>query len=357
MSKFDNFKTLKSKAKNNAVHLSVSDIPICPIIHHPSAPNLHMVKKIDLATPKNRLSKEASDIRFKIDNIDHEFLKEEDKQITNLDLEEENWEKLKTEMSVNKSSSKLSQTQILKSVKSPLTRTKVKPSRSLDASPLRLNKKKTPSTLKKADHKNVKIKNINKFINKPNGASKPTTIKKNINHSRSTSVSTPVRGSHTRNKSVDRPIKTMSAKQKQILHFNTNIKKSIDKAFVDLQSMFGRELNNLEGVYSNFSEEDKKNLIGGMLTFVLQMKNENKETKSKSDSMKKEVDNKSKIILALNKDIKLLKSQLLKAQKNVKAAPSTTTYSRHNRASSLVGTKKKGTDEDLRKSTPNRQRK
>ena len=46
--------------------------------------------------------------------------------------------------------------------KSPLR--KVKPCKSLDVSPLRLNKKLTPVRLKKTNQ-NIRIKNINKFIN------------------------------------------------------------------------------------------------------------------------------------------------------------------------------------------------
>lgn len=370
MSNLDNFKTLLNKPQKDYSVLSFSDMAIYPIIHFPSCPNLRHPPLDDLHL-SSKMIKEASEARIRLDHIDEEILINNDKLITNLqldqvDVEDVNWEKLKTEMSAIPRLTNPPKSKIIKN-KSPLRISKIKPSKSLEASPLRLNKKLTPVRLKKPNQ-NIKIKNINKFINKPHQRN-PPTIKQNnnfsktqllkkptINHSRSTSVSTPNNRTmiRTKNNSVEKKVRPFGKTQrggKGIIRFGPNALKNIDKTIVDLQSMFGQKMDNVEAVYQNMGENDIKNILSTLLGLVNELKTEVKSEKSKADTMKKELDSKNKLINNANKEITKLKEQIKKkeiANNNIQKV----SYSKHNRAISLAassGMKKcKDSEENLK---------
>lgn len=372
MSNFDKYRTLLNKPQKDNSVLSFSDMAIYPIIHFPSCPNLKHPPLDDLHL-SSKMIKEASEARIRLDHIDEEILINNDKLITNLqldqvDVDEVNWEKLKTEMSAIPRLANPPKSKNTKD-KSPLRASKIKPSKSLEASPLRLNKKLTPVRFKKPNQ-NIKIKNINKFINKPhqrnppshaikqtNNFSKTQLLRKpTINHSRSTSVSTPNNRTmiKKKNNSVDKKVRPFGKTQKGgkgIIHFGPNSLKNIDKTIADLQSMFGQKMDKVEAVYPNMDENDTKNILSTLLGLVYELKTAVKTEKSKADTMKKELDSKNKILNNANKEITKLKEQIKKKEivnNNVQKV----TYSRHNRAISLAassGMKKcKGSEENLK---------
>ena len=335
MSYFDNFKTLITKPQKEHSVLSFNDTKIYPIVHFPSCPNLsHPVpEKLRFS---EHIIKEASEARIRLDHIDQEILINNDKLITNLqldqvDMEDTDWEKLKTEIS---SVPRLTANKKIKKDKSPLR--KIKPCKSLDVSPLRLNKKLTPVRLKKTNQ-NIRIKNINKFINKPNQRnsnqsqstfSKTTSLcRPTYSHTRSTSVST--QNNRTMNKSIEK------IKQKNILRFGPSSIRNHDKTFTELQSLFGNKLDNIDNKYSSLSEVDKKSLISTLLGIVYELKTEIKTMKSKNDTMKKELDTNKKQITSSNKEISKLKSQIEKLNKANNSTVKKPTYTKHKRTHSV----------------------
>lgn len=341
MSYLDNFRTLITKPQKDHSVLSFNDTKVYPIVHFPSCPNLsHPVpEKLRFS---DRIIKEGSEARIRLDHIDEEILINNDKLITNLqldqvDMENANWEKLKTEMSA---APRLTANKKIKKDKSPLR--KVKPCKSLDASPLRLNKKLTPVRLKKTNQ-NIKIKNINKFINKPNQRnsnqslcqstfSKTSLLRKpTYTHTRSTSVST--QNNKTMNRTTNKSIEKI--RTKNILCFGPSSIRNHEKTFTELQNLFGSKLDNIDNKYSSLTEVDKKSLITTLLGIVYELKTEIKTIKAKNDTMKKELDTNKKQITASNKEITKLKSQIEKLNKSNNNSVKKPTYTKHKRTHSV----------------------
>ena len=361
MSHLNNFRTIfYNQSKKDYSIISFSDTKIYPIAHFPSCPNLrHPVpEKISIA---EYIIKEASEARIRLDHIDEEILINNDKLITSVeldqvDMEDTAWEKLKTEIS---GAPKVPVKIMKKNTKdkSPLRKTKA--CKSLDASPLRFTKKVTPVRMKKTNP-NIKVKNINKFINKPKNKTSSATLqmgtmsktsllrKPTYTHTRSTSVSTQNNKTMNRtNYSVEKIVRPFNNKTpkttKNIIHFGSSAIRNHEKTFTELQSLFGQKLDNVDNKYNDLSEVDKKTLISTLLGIVYELKTEAKISKTKCDSMKKEIESNKKMMNSTNKEVTKLKEQLKKAEKANQSIKSSTikkpVYTKHNRTHSVEITK------------------
>ena len=361
MSHLNNFRTIfYNQPKKDYSIISFSDTKVYPIVHYPSCPNLrHPVpEKVSIA---EHIIKEASEARIRLDHIDEEILINNDKLITSVeldqvDMEDTTWEKLKTEIA---GVPKLQSKTIKKTIKDKSPLRKSKACKSLDASPLRLTKKTTPVRMKKTNP-NIRVKNINKFINKPNKASSTTLHNGNMSktsllrkptytHTRSTSVSTQNNKTMNRtNYSVEKIVSPFTNKTpkaaKNIIHFGSSSIRNHEKTYTELQSLFGQKLDNVDNKYNALTEVDKKTLISTLLGIVYELKTEAKISKTKCDTMKKEIEAHKKMMNSTNKEINKLKEQLKKAEKanqnNKTSSIKKPVYTKHTRTHSVEITNK-----------------
>ena len=76
--------------------------------------------------------------------------------------------------------------------------------------------------------------------------------------------------------------------------FITNkINKSIDRRMLDLETMFGKSLNNVDNAVNNLSSEDNMTLIKNLLALILDLKKDNNEYKLKTEKELNKKDNNS----------------------------------------------------------------
>ena len=167
-------------------------------------------------------------------------------------------------------------------------------------------------------------------------------------HTRSTSVSTQNNKTMNRtNYSVEKIVRPFNNKTpkatKNIIHFGSSAIRNHEKTFTELQSLFGQKLDNVDNKYNDLSEVDKKTLISTLLGIVYELKTEAKISKTKCDSMKKEIESNKKIMNSTNKEVTKLKEQLKKAEKANQSIKSSTikkpVYTKHNRTHSVEITK------------------
>ena len=215
----------------------------------------------------------SSDSKISLDNLGEEILNtNNDNLIINLKLEEpnssyiiKNRKKKVKEKNKNDSFTKLNS-----------ITNKNMLSKSVNISLLNKTKKKNYKLENKQQNNHLKIKNVNKFINKP------SNIK--INSSEISFFS-----------------KSKNTKYK----FPKNIN-NIDKVFIEYQNIFGQNFERIENIYDNMTELDKKNCILSLINYISELKKSHKDIQERYEEMKKQNENKEKLIKDVNKQINIL---------------------------------------------------
>ena len=202
----------------------------------------------------------------------------------------------------------------------------------------------------KIKNKNMCIKNIDQFINKPNDAKKNGNIKLLISP---LSKPSPIRFKHTKklvknhefHKSQEKLMlginnndsmslhsnskidlsksfvhgKTLQLKQSNYMHFpSKSIIKNQEKVIIELQKLFGDKMQLNNETYKNMTDLDKINSINFLLETIKEMNNINKTNKSKIDGYKALNENKEKQLKEYKNEIKNLKKDNYKLNKLVK---------------------------------------
>ena len=295
---YNNFKTILMQSKKNSELNSFREIQIHNNYQYNSATQLTKRYYLDNNYIFDILKIKESVERNNIENIEDELLLNNDKLISNLQIEP-NFTDENLTLVFNNTISNFSKL----NNKNALLKTKKK-NYSLHINTIGLKKtSKKNSLFPKSPHINIKLKNINKFINKP--------LKEKINHSYDKSE----HNKHIRAKSSTFHNKENKAKlnfhniylskTKSNFHFPKNIK-NIQKNYNDLQNIFGEKLDKSNIIYEQMTELDKKNCISSLLQLIKELKKNNDLLKESNDYFKKENDNKTKNIKNLNKEIKLL---------------------------------------------------
>ena len=215
----------------------------------------------------------SSDSKISLDNLGEEILNtNNDNLIINLKLEEpnssyiiKNRKKKVKEKNKNDSFTKLNS-----------ITNKNMLSKSVNISLLNKTKKKNYKLENKQQNNHLKIKNVNKFINKP------SNIK--INSSEISFFS-----------------KSKNTKYK----FPKNVN-NIDKVFIEYQNIFGQNFERIENIYDNMTELDKKNCILSLIYYISELKKSHQDIKERYEEMKKQNENKNKLIKDANKQINIL---------------------------------------------------
>ena len=214
------------------------------------------------------------------------------------------------------------------------------------------NGKKNKSSNK---NKNICVKNVDQFINKPNEhrrtsnktnksimmtpISNKTSMRINNNkkifknnefHSSQRSfinfnndsislASTSrldISKSYIRGRSM--PSMKSNRSQSNLRLPNKSITKNQDKIIIELQKLFGDKITLTEDIYHNLTELDKKNCINFLLEVVKEMNNTNKINKAKTDGYKQIIESKEQDIKNLKNEIKELKKENIKLNKIIK---------------------------------------
>ena len=210
------------------------------------------------------------------------------------------------------------------------------------------NGKKNKSSNK---NKNICVKNVDQFINKPNEhrrtsnktimmtpisnkASNRINNKKifknnefhssqrsflNFNNDSISLASTSrldMSKSYIRGRSM--PSMKSNRSQSNLRLPNKSITKNNDKVILELQKLFGDKLQLSEDIYQNLTEVDKKNCINFLLEAVKEMNNTNKINKAKTDGYKQIIESKEQDIKNLKNEIKELKKENIKLNKIIK---------------------------------------
>ena len=189
--------------------------------------------------------------------------------------------------------------------------------------------------------KNICIKNIEQFINKPNLLRKnlkkkilltPINSKSKISMHNQKIISSTDLNCFKSNNSNDttilstttqirgRSMPTINSKKNQI-HLrlpNKSIIKNPDKTILELQKIFGEKIKLSEEIYQTMTDLDKKNCINFLLEAVKGMNNVNKMNKTKSEGFKQIIQTKDLEIKNLKNEIKELKKENNKLNKIIK---------------------------------------
>ena len=215
------------------------------------------------------------------------------------------------------------------------------------------NTKNTKKNKSLNKNKNICVKNVDQFINKPND---------NKRISNKTITMTPISNKTTTNRILKKnnllKNNEFHSSQRSFLHFNNNdsislastsrldiskvirgrsmptmrsnkslsnlrfpnksIIKNQDKVMIELQKLFGDKIQLNEDIYQNMTELDKKNCINFLLEAVKELNNINKINKSKTDGYKEIIENKENDIKNLKNEIKELKKENMKLNKLIK---------------------------------------
>ena len=221
-----------------------------------------------------------------------------------------------------------------------------------------LNRKKVRKNSKKSTshNRNVHVKNVDQFINKPSERynrndnknylmtpiNNKTTTKiqnnkkllsklkndnnllsqriLNINNNETISVASTSRCDKIKSVIRGRSMPTMRQNTSQsILRLpNKSIIKNNDKLMMELQKLFGEKIFLNEEIYNNMTELDKKNCINFLLETVKEFNNINKIYKSKVDGCKQIIEEKESQIKQQKKENKELKKENFKLNKIIK---------------------------------------
>ena len=212
------------------------------------------------------------------------------------------------------------------------------------------NGKKNKSSTKS---KNVCVKNVNQFINKPNEVHKSsnqsylmTPINKksigennnkkffknndshssqrsfiNFNNNDSISLASTskidIPKSFIRGRSMP-PMRSNKSQSNLILP-NKSVFKNQDKIIIELQKLFGEKIQLSEDAYHNLTEYDKQNFINFLLESIKELDNTNKLNKTKTEGYKQIVETKEQEIKNYKNEIKELKKENLKLNKIIRS--------------------------------------
>ena len=212
------------------------------------------------------------------------------------------------------------------------------------------NGKKNKSSAKS---KNVCVKNVNQFINKPNEVRKSsnqsylmTPINKksmgennnkrffkniefhssqrsfiNFNNNDSISLASTSRmdmsKSFVRGRSM--PPMRLNKSQSNLRLPNKSVIKNQDKIIIELQKLFGEKILLSEDTYHNLTEYDKKNFINFLLESIKELDNTNKLNKTKTEGYKQIIETKEQAIKNYKNEIKELKKENLKLNKIIRS--------------------------------------
>ena len=230
---------------------------------------------------------------------------------------------------------------------------------SSDISKISLTKKKqnhskqsSRTKIHKMKNKNINIKNVDQFINKPNDnhknenhdfiispLSKHSPIKLKYRHkllkkrdfcgsqrslllkiNNNDSISMTSNSKNEISKSFINATKTIQPKQLSYMHFpGKSIIKNQEKVIIELQKLFGDRLQLSNDTYQNMTDLDKINCINFLLETIKEMNNINKTNKSKIDGYRELNENKEKQIKEQKTEIKGLKKEINKLNKLVRA--------------------------------------
>ena len=202
----------------------------------------------------------------------------------------------------------------------------------------------------KMKNKNMCIKNIDQFINKPNDSKKNGKIKLLISP---LSKPSPIRFKHMKklvknrefhksqdkislninndtlslrsnskvdmSKSFVHQGKSFQTKSSNSMHFPTkSVIKNQEKVIIELQKLFGDKMQLNNETYKNMTDLDKINSINFLLETIKEMNNINKTNKSKIDGYKAINENKEKQLKEHKAEIKALKKENHKLNKLIK---------------------------------------
>ena len=295
----NNFNTILSNNKKKN-YLTFSDFPIFKEYYR-SCDNLTNKLKIDNIYQQEKQIYEG---RISLENLGEEILNtNNDKLITTLQLESNLLikEKKKLKETLRKKNSLTNLNVLLKKKK-------------ISSKSVNLSSKKTKQSNNKNSTKkiknNIKVKNINKFINKPN-FDKSQTL--NSNNSK---------------KKYARSISINNTNKYKINLRNTNYRfpknlTNIDKVYIEYQNIFGQNFERIEHTYLNMTELDKKNCIYSLLNYISDLKKSHKEIKEKNEFLKKENEKNEKKIKEVN-------NQINKLSRNNKKSINLSTEESHN---------------------------
>ena len=216
---------------------------------------------------------------------------------------------------------------------------------------IRSNQNSRTKLLYKIKKKNIYIKNVDQFINKPNNdaktgtskllispLSKPSPLKfkhkskilknynlhlsqrnskPNINNNVSQSLASNSKDDISKSFVHGKSMKEKTSSN--YMHFpSKSIIKNQAKVIIELQKLFGDKLQLSNDTYKNMNDFDKINSINFLLETIKEMSNINKSNKSKIDGYRELNENKEKQIKEQKAEIKGLKKELIKINKLVK---------------------------------------
>ena len=273
----NNFNTFITRNKKAEI-ISFSDFPIYKKINL-SSPNLLNKIKIDNIYHKNNSLIISSEARLSLDNLGEEILnKNNDHFIINLQLEEPNSNNVSSERKKKVKENNKNKKKIFTKLNSTTKKSKNILSKSANVSPLNRTQKLNNKLESKQQKNMLKIKNINKFINKPSNNKNNTSQKSFL--SKSNIVNTKYK-------------------------FPKNLN-NIDKVFIEYQNIFGQHFERIEYIYDNMTELDKKNCISSLINYISELKKSHKDIQERYEEMKKQNENKEKLIKNANKQINIL---------------------------------------------------
>ena len=212
------------------------------------------------------------------------------------------------------------------------------------------NGKKNKSSAKS---KNVCVKNVNQFINKPNEVRKSsnqsylmTPINKksmrennnkrffknnevhssqrsfiNFNNNDSISLASTSRMDMSKNfvRGKSMPPMRLNKSQSNLRIPNKSVIKNQDKIIIELQKLFGEKILLSEDTYHNLTEYDKQNFINFLLESIKELYNTNKLNKTKAEGYKQIIETKEQEIKNYKNEIKELKKENLKLNKIIRS--------------------------------------
>ena len=215
-------------------------------------------------------------------------------------------------------------------------------------------KKKQNKYLQKENtaNKNISIRNLNQFINKPIEADKCSIkniiispknnskvnqndrklIKNRVlntfkrknnnfdNNNETISICSTTRSNISKNNNRGKSMSSMYT-NKNISNFrlpNKSIIKNQDKIIIELQKLFGEKIQLNDDIYLIMNDSDKKNCINFLLEIIKEVNNINKINKSKYDGYKQIIESKEQQIKNEQREIKELKKEIVKLNKLIK---------------------------------------
>ena len=172
----------------------------------------------------------------------------------------------------------------------------------------------TKSKLKKmVTNDSLHSSSKNSFVN--NNIYNNNDISKNHNDSTLNTINISI-SPYTRGRSMPNIRKNKNSNN---LHFpNKSVIKKQEKILVELQKLFGEKIRLDENTYQKMTDLDKKNCINFLLEIIKEMNNVNRMNKDKNDGYKQIISEKEKEIKIIKNEIKEIKKENIKLNKIIK---------------------------------------